>query len=388
MPSWFALLCTATGLSQAVFTAVRVIISYRALEFGGDGTTIGVLTALYSLVPLLAALPAGRAVDRSHAAAVFRIGCATAVSAVVCVIFSTGLRQLAAGTILLGLGHLLTVVAAQGYVPLMSDPGDYDRRFGGLTVWISLGQSAGVPIIALFSSRPHSGSAALTETLWVMAVLAGIATAVSLHPALRISRRSSEHAANGPNQSMIEMLSTTGMRPAVFSSLIVLTSMDLTAAYLPIFGQRFGYSVLTVTVILTARAAASVVSRFFLTDMLRLASRKWLLISGTLCSALPIALIPAIPNPIVVTAFMAGAGFFWGLAQPLTMTWVAGLVSPANRASALSLRLTGNRLGQVVIPLTAGAVAGSAGTDAVFIFTGGLLASAALSTWRALSRTR
>ena len=58
-----------------------------------------------------------------------------------------------------------------------------------------------------------------------------------------------------------------------------------------------------------------------------------------------------------------------------TMTWVAGLVPPPNHASALSLRLTGNRLGQVFIPLTAGA-------DAVFVLTGG----AAISTWRALER--
>nr|WP_073358492.1 hypothetical protein [Rhodococcus jostii] len=68
------------------------------------------------------------------------------------------------------------------------------------------------------------------------------------------------------------------------------------------------------------------------------------------------------------------------------MTWVAGLVPPPNRASALSLRLTGNRLGQVFIPLTAGAIAGSAGADAVFVLTGGLLAGAAISTWRALAR--
>ncbi|MFF0816065.1 hypothetical protein ACFYVR_13070 [Rhodococcus sp. NPDC003318] len=66
------------------------------------------------------------------------------------------------------------------------------------------------------------------------------------------------------------------------------------------------------------------------------------------------------------------------------MTWVAGLASSTNRASALSLRPAGNRLGQVAIPLTAGAVAGSTGADGVFVLTGGLLAGAAASTWRAL----
>ncbi|AEF40692.1 hypothetical protein [Hoyosella subflava] len=46
----------------------------------------------------------------------------------------------------------------------------------------------------------------------------------------------------------------------------------------------------------------------------------------------------------------------------------------------------GNRLGQVVIPLTAGAVAGSTGADGVFTLASGLLAGAAASTWSALRR--
>jgi hypothetical protein len=51
----------------------------------------------------------------------------------------------------------------------------------------------------------------------------------------------------------------------------------------------------------------------------------------------------------------------------------------------LSLRLTGNRLGQVLIPLAAGAAAGVAGTSSIFVITGGLLGTAAVSTWRAVS---
>lgn len=220
-----------------------------------------------------------------------------------------------------------------------------------------------------------------------MLVLAALAATASLTPHLRTPQTATQRKSAEPiRQSTMAMLSTSGMRPAVFSSLIVLTSMDLTTAYLPVLGEQYGFSVLTVTAILTARAIAAIVSRMFLTQLLHLAPRRWLLISGTLCSALPVALIPAVPQPIVVAILMSVAGFFWGLAQPLTMTWVAGLVPPSNRASALSLRLTGNRLGQVFIPLTAGAIAGSAGADAVFVLTGGLLAGAAISTWRALAR--
>ncbi|MCW4354069.1 hypothetical protein ONR57_12235 [Hoyosella sp. YIM 151337] len=86
-----------------------------------------------------------------------------------------------------------------------------------------------------------------------------------------------------------------GMRPAVFSSLIVVTSMDLTAAYLPVLGEQHGFSALTVTTIITARALTAIVSRLFLAQLLAVVPRKWLLNSGSLYSALPVAIIPILP---------------------------------------------------------------------------------------------
>ncbi|SCK56348.1 hypothetical protein YWIDRAFT_03293 [Streptomyces sp. SceaMP-e96] len=50
------------------------------------------------------------------------------------------------------------------------------------------------------------------------------------------------------------------------------------------------------------------------------------------------------------------------------------------RSTALALRLTGNRLGQVAAPAGAGLLAGVAGTAAPFVLLGGLLlASAAMA---------
>ncbi|MBY3988767.1 hypothetical protein HQO84_23160 [Rhodococcus fascians] len=50
------MLCATTATTQAVYAAVRVMITYKVLELGGDAAMVGVLTALYSLIPLLAAM--------------------------------------------------------------------------------------------------------------------------------------------------------------------------------------------------------------------------------------------------------------------------------------------------------------------------------------------
>ncbi|BAH53920.1 hypothetical membrane protein [Rhodococcus opacus B4] len=59
MKHWFLNVCVATALLQAVYHAVRVLVSYRVLALGGDAVRIGVVTALFSPAPLLVAVRIG-----------------------------------------------------------------------------------------------------------------------------------------------------------------------------------------------------------------------------------------------------------------------------------------------------------------------------------------
>ncbi|MFE5702645.1 MFS transporter [Rhodococcus koreensis] len=381
---WFLNVCIATALLQAVYHAVRVLVSYRVLALGGDAVTIGVVTALFSLAPLLVAVRIGRAVDRRHAAAVLRTGVLLTSLGVLVIAVSGDLIVLGLGNVILGFGQILVTVAGQGFITLLSPPGELDRGFAGLTLGVSIGQAVGVPLVGVIAAGSSDGG--VVETTLALTVMGVVAlAAVPFAWPIRERPQPAGSPTPGDRQSVFSMISTTGMRPAVFSSLIVLASVDVVVAYLPVLGHEFGFSVLLVTLLLTARTAASIVSRAFLPWLLTWVPRSKLLVSATLCSALPTALLPFVPHPAVMALLLVVAGFFWGIGQPLTMTWVAGLVTAANRAAALSLRLTGNRLGQVLIPLAAGAAAGVAGTSSIFVITGGLLGTAAVSTWRAVS---
>lgn len=384
MKHWFLNVCVATALLQAVYHAVRVLVSYRVLALGGDAVTIGVVTALFSLAPLLVAVRIGRAVDRRHAAAVLRTGVLLTSLGVLVIAVSGDLIVLGLGNVILGFGQILVTVAGQGFITLLSPPGELDRGFAGLTLGVSIGQAVGVPLVGVIAAGSSDGG--VVETTLALTVMGVVAlAAVPFAWPIRERPQPAGPPTPGDRQSVFSMISTTGMRPAVFSSLIVLASVDVVVAYLPVLGHEFGFSVLLVTLLLTARTAASIVSRAFLPWLLTWVPRSKLLVSATLCSALPTALLPFVPHPAVMALLLVVAGFFWGIGQPLTMTWVAGLVTAANRAAALSLRLTGNRLGQVLIPLAAGAAAGVAGTSSIFVITGGLLGTAAVSTWRAVS---
>lgn len=110
-----------------------------------------------------------------------------------------------------------------------------------------------------------------------------------------------------------------------------------------------------------------------MTPMIRLMGRTVLMAVSCLGAALLCAGI-ALPVPAwALGVLLAGLGFCLGVGQPLSMTTVVQAAPEGARSTALALRLTGNRLGQVAAPASAGVLAGLAGTAAPFVMLGGLL---------------
>ncbi len=110
-----------------------------------------------------------------------------------------------------------------------------------------------------------------------------------------------------------------------------------------------------------------------LTPLLRLLGRTVLLTVTCLLAALLCAGV-ALPVPVgALAGMLIVLGFCLGVGQPLSMTTVVQAAPEEARSTALALRLTGNRLGQVAAPAAAGLVAGVAGVAAPFVMLGGLL---------------
>ncbi len=141
----------------------------------------------------------------------------------------------------------------------------------------------------------------------------------------------------------------------------VLSATDILTAYLPVVGEHRSIAPATVGLLLSLRAAATIACRLVMTPLLRLLGRRALLtgsclIAGLLCAAV------ALPVPVpVLAAVLAVLGFCLGVGQPLSMTTVVRAAPDAARSTALALRLTGNRLGQVAAPAGAGLIAGAVG---------------------------
>jgi predicted MFS family arabinose efflux permease len=277
---------------------------------------------------------------------------------------------MAAWSGVMGLGHLCFVIGAQSIVARQSAPAEQDRNFGYFTIGASLGQLAGPVAAGALIGDDMAATSALA--LVVSAALA----ALSLTSLWRIERRTKGAAKPGGRASKVpvhRILRTRGVPAGIFISLAVLSATDVLTAYLPVLGEHRGIEPAVVGALLSLRAAATIACRLVMTPMIRLLGRTALLtvtclLGGVLCAGI------ALPVPLWALApMLAALGFCLGAGQPLSMTTVVQAAPDRARSTALALRLTGNRLGQVAAPASAGLVAGVAGAAAPFVTLGALL---------------
>jgi MFS family permease len=374
-----AVLLVHSVLVQAVTFVLRPTSTYRALELGVPAAWLGVLSASFAIAPLVLAVPSGHAVDRFGERRVVLVGglvlCAAAAAFV---LFGGGVAGLVAGSVLLGIGHLCSVVGQQALVANATPPGRHDSAFGYYTFAASLGQALGPGVILLFG-----GSETIPRT---GALFAGAAVLVVAVLAVAVALRSSAGAAGARygagDGGMRGLIRRPGLLRALTVSCIVIAAVDITLVYLPALGAERGIASGAVGVLLALRGAASMTSRLFLGSLARRLGRRHLLVGSVAVSALGLA-ATVVPMPLwALAVVVAAAGFGLGAGQPLTMSWLAESTPPGLRGRAMSLRLTGNRVGQVVVPSVAGLLAAGTGAGGVLVLTAAGLAAAGVAARR------
>ncbi|MCQ4214692.1 MFS transporter [Streptomyces longispororuber] len=369
---WLLRLVIAFAFAQGAVSMARPAVSYRALALGADERAVGVIAGVYALLPLFAAVPLGRRTDHGRCAPLLPVGVVLIAGG--CALSGTAgsLASMAAWSGVMGLGHLCFVIGAQSIVARQSAPDEQDRNFGHFTIGASLGQLVG-PIAAgaVIGGPDMAGTSARA-----LLVSAGVCV-VALTTLWRIESRrtpaSSRTGKDTPRVPVHRILRTRGVPGGIFISLAVLSATDILTAYLPVVGEHRGIAPSVIGVLLSLRAGATIACRLVMTPLIDWLGRSLLIATTCLLAAVLCAAI-ALPVPVwALAVILVLLGFCLGVGQPLSMTTVVQAAPPDARSTALALRLTGNRLGQVAAPASAGLIAGVAGTAAPFVMLGALL---------------
>jgi len=252
-------------------------------------------------------------------------------------------------------------------------PARFEQSFGNYMVANALGQGLGPYIVGWAGGGAKVPPTGLLFILSLAAAVLVLIFALAMRP-----NRAGRTAADVTAPVAVGgLLRTPGLVALIVLGIITVSSQDLIVVYLPVFGTERGIGVADIGMLLTVRAVASVVSRFLYVRIVATVGRQRLMIVSTVIGSLAFALL-AMPAPLVVMAIeIAVIGFSIGLATTLTVTGVVMMFDAGARATANSLRMMGNRIGQMVFPVGAGMIAAATSVAGVFvIIAAGLVASA------------
>jgi MFS family permease len=372
--AWLWILIGAALLTQTSLNLARPLVTYKVIALGGDAAMVGLIAAVYAILPVGAALWLGRISDRrSSLAGLLVTGALLLAAASGLLALAPDLLWIGAASMVLGMGHLVFTIAGQSAIARYAPVDRLDAGFGWFTAAFSGGQLIG-PLLAgllLGHGLESSGSArmaAIDSALYLAAGIAAAAVPLMFARRPKVRRPIEGQAAAGsppavpPVESALQILRRPGVAWNMLAAMALLGTIDILVAFLPLLGEERGVAPVVVGTLLAVRACASIASRLMLSQLLQRFSRYQLLVASLLGAGSALLFTPLLLENFWVAALsLAIGGFLLGLGQPLTMSLITQAVRPESRGAALALRLLGNRVGQVGFPLAAGLLAAPLG---------------------------
>jgi MFS family permease len=351
-------------LTHMAFVSARMIASLYALANGASTFTVGVIMALFALVPTLIAVRAGRWLD---AVGPWRPTLTGTVAMLGGVLLPAGfsyatadVAPLLVAAALIGTGATLTMLSVQHVVGERADP---NRRAAAFS-WLALGAS-----VSGFTGPMASGL--LIDSLGHRATFGVLIGVLLLALALIWVNRellpAREGRVSGPEPlNALELLAHVELRRVIVAQALISMSWDLQTFVIPVHGTSVGLSASQIGFVLGCFSLATFTIRLAM-PWLSWRFTEWQVLTYTLFStALAFALFPFFSSFVLlmVIAFLLGLGL--GAAQPNVMSLMHSR-SPAGRVGeALGLRSTIIHSSQVVLPLVFGAFGSVLGIGAMF----------------------
>ena len=349
---------------QAVYAIVRVTTSYRAIELKLPVVWLGIISATFAILPIIFAVQVGRYLDRGKDAQAAWIGSSLLVISCAGFRFAAGsLLMLLLMTALLGISHILIMASQQMLCVRCAGPRGRDAAFGNYVIASAVGQGLGPYMVAW-----AGGSATLPPTDYLFAIglvvsFASLATAAFIRPAPERLM----HAKSKDVVPLRTLLRQRGLMAYLVASVITMAAQDLVTIYLPLFGAEKNINVRDIGSLLTVRSVAALISRMGYVRIIALIGRRPLTLASMVGSAIGFACLALPVKLSVLFAAMTLTGVALGIATTLSLTNVVDLASPASMGTVMSLRNTGNRIGQMAVPFAASLIAAASGVGGIFV---------------------
>jgi len=338
-----------TVLSHVGFVGARITVSLAAINQGASPLAIGVLMALYAVIPMLLAVQAGRLVDRVGAFRPIAVAGTILVAGMLLPFALPELPMLFVSATIVGTAFMMQHIALNHVIGNLGNPAERPVHFS----WYALGYSVGGflgPLLAGFAIDLAGYRAAFL----MLALPPAAGTALLLWK--RGVPQPQEPKADAAQHRVADLLRNPRLLPVFLFSGLLATGWDMYTFVIPIYGTRIGLSPSTIGIIMSSFALATFLVRLAMPSVARRLS-EWtvvctaLAIAGTAYSLFP--LVTQVPL-LIALSFLLGLGL--GCAQPMIMAALYA-ASPAGRqGEVVGVRTTMINASQTFMPLAFGAV--------------------------------
>ena len=354
-------------LNHMAFSGSRVVVSLFALDHGATQMSVGMLMALYAVVPMLFAIAIGRLADRVGPRLPMLLGSAGLGLALLLPALWPATATLYVSAFLLGCSFHFFFVTVTGIAGGIGGAQHRSRNYALVSLGFSGAGFLG-PLIAGFAIDylGHAPAFLILAAFTLIPVLMLWRTPGFLPGAAPVS-------AGATGGSALDLWRAPRLRNTFIASGFISAGWDLFNFYMPVYGHGIGLSASAIGVILGAFALATFVIRAALPWLIRRSSEAQILLYAIFFAACVFALFPLFKNPYALgaVAFLLGLGV--GCGQPMSMSLIYALAPAGRAAEAAGLRVTVNNATHLVIPLLFGTLGAAFGYAPVWLANSALL---------------
>lgn len=336
----------------------RLTVTLFALALDAQPLTVGLLSALYSLLPIFVGLSIGRAVDRYGPGKPLVLCGIVAMAGYLMPFAVPQLWSLAVSAGLVGLTFITMSICLNAAVPQMGSAAERT----GLYAWYALGSSLGMaagPLLSGFGIE-HLGHRATFLLLNVtpIVLLISIALGGRFFPA----RVAHETRATG---GLREVLRTPGVRIPLAGSALAPVVLDLFFFAVPLYANSIGIGASTIGIILGSSSMAAMTVRAFLPLLVKRLP-AWTMVAATFATTgAVIMLLPHSPGTPMLMALAIVAGLSTGVSAPIVISLLYGTLPQGRQAEVLGVRAVLMSSGQALVPTFVGGLSAVLGLGPV-----------------------
>ncbi|MGO4890011.1 MFS transporter [Anaerobacillus sp. MEB173] len=369
------LIVICTSLFMFSLVGSRPLIPVYSSFLGANNFQIGLIIALFSLLPLFMAIPFGKIIDKLGSRIPLSLGVMVGSISLIIPYYFNALVGLYASQILAGLSQLIFVLAMQSYLGEFSKTKIRDYYIAIFSIGVAIGSFTG-PLASGFLTD----SIGYSNTLAMLGVIIIVTFPFIFFLKNGKSKALQKEKLPKEKNKSFDLLFISDLRKAFLVSAIVLLAKDIYLAFFPLLAMDKGLTASVIGLIISINAVAGILVRLLLPYFVKRYSRSLIIASSILSAGLIFTITPLLSNVFVLGVISFILGLSLGIGQPLSISITINSLPKERVGEGLGLRLSINKLTQVIMPVLLGGISAVGGIASVFYISGLLIMTASFNS--------